>query len=368
MSQFPPAPGRGGMQGSQGERMFEAEDQERIKGILRKKLGPEHISTRQAMGGSRLSYVEGWRVISIANEVFGFDGWRSSIQTLNIDFLDAVDGRFSAAASCVMRITLRDGTFREDVGFGVIENVKSKGQALEKVKKEATTDALKRAMRQFGNVLGNCLYDKDYVRNLTQVQKQARNRISGDALYRYSDLEGRAGPAAGNQSEDDMEFDMLDDPSVFDMMDGLESNRPIIFESPSFGFVGSMVGRQQQQQQQPPPPPQQQQQQQQQQTPAHPARTAMPNSGGSGGSNSSSGPGAVQPPRVAADGTPMAARNLAFRPPPAPAHPQGTPVRPPANGAQGRPRSFAEITTFTPSASPGSGRPGPQQQQQPGPR
>ena len=40
----------------------------------------------------------------------------------------------------------------------------------EKTKKEATTDALKRALRNFGNVLGNCIYDKDYIAKVTKIK------------------------------------------------------------------------------------------------------------------------------------------------------------------------------------------------------
>ena len=36
----------------------------------------------------------------------------------------------------------------------------------EKARKEAVTDGLKRALKSFGNLLGNCLSDKDYVRLL----------------------------------------------------------------------------------------------------------------------------------------------------------------------------------------------------------
>ncbi|KAJ1726271.1 DNA repair protein rad52 [Coemansia biformis] len=333
MSQFPQPQARGDPPAAPSEHPFAPEDAQHVQAQLRKKLGPEHISTRQAMGSSRLSYVEGWRIISIANEIFGFDGWRSSIQTLNIDFMDAIDGgRFNIGASCVMRVTLRDGSYREDVGYGIMENAKSKGQALEKVKKEATTDALKRAMRQFGNVLGNCLYDKEYVRNLTHVQKQPRDRISGDALYRYSDLEGHGG--VGNQSDNDMDFDLvgLDDTSVFDLVSDLETHRPIIFESPSFSYAAAAAGC---------PAPG-----------ATPSRVAggARSSDQSAGSAASSGGGGgpTGQSRMASNGHPPSARNLSFHPPtPTPAQ-QGTP-------GQGRPRSFADITSFVPaSASPGS--------------
>lgn len=32
------------------------------------------------------------------------------------------------------------------------------------------TDATKRALRTFGNVLGNCLYDKDYTREVVKIK------------------------------------------------------------------------------------------------------------------------------------------------------------------------------------------------------
>ena len=71
----------------------------------------------------------------------------------------------------VVRITIRDGTFHEDVGYGSIENCRSKILALERCKKEALTDGLKRCLRCFGNVLGNCLYDKTIVAQMKKLKK-----------------------------------------------------------------------------------------------------------------------------------------------------------------------------------------------------
>ena len=61
-------------------------------------------------------------------------------------------------------------TVFKDVGYGHIENCKGKAAAFEKAKKEGTTDALKRALRNFGNMLGNCVYDKDYVARVTKLK------------------------------------------------------------------------------------------------------------------------------------------------------------------------------------------------------
>jgi recombination DNA repair RAD52 pathway protein len=45
-----------------------------------------------------------------------------------------VKGRFTVGVTAVVRVTLRDGTFHEDVGFGMSENPK-KGSAIENAKK-----------------------------------------------------------------------------------------------------------------------------------------------------------------------------------------------------------------------------------------
>jgi DNA repair and recombination protein RAD52 len=41
----------------------------------------------------------------------------------------------------------QDGSFHEDVGYGVSEGLKSKALSLEKARKEAVTDGMKRALK-----------------------------------------------------------------------------------------------------------------------------------------------------------------------------------------------------------------------------
>lgn len=43
---------------------------------------------------------------------------------------------------------------------------------MDKARKEAVTDAIKRALRIFGNNLGNCVYDKEHLRSLKQKTYQ----------------------------------------------------------------------------------------------------------------------------------------------------------------------------------------------------
>ncbi|KAH7913309.1 Rad52/22 family double-strand break repair protein-domain-containing protein [Hygrophoropsis aurantiaca] len=150
-----------------------ANDPALLQAKLTKKLGPEFLSQRPGPGGGpKLTYAEGWKLINLANEVFGYNGWSSSVVNLHTDFLDSNEEtrRCSVGVSAIVRVTLRDGTFHEDTGYGAIENAKGKGAALDKCKKEAVTDALKRALRNFGNLLGNCLYDKSYASEVVKIK------------------------------------------------------------------------------------------------------------------------------------------------------------------------------------------------------
>lgn len=106
---------------------------------------------------------------------------------MQIDYVDenVQTGKVSLGLSVVVRVTLRDGTFHEDMGYGHIENAKGKAAAFEKAKKEATTDGLKRALRMFGNVLGNCIKDKDYLQKVLKVKVPAA-KWDIDNLHRHS--------------------------------------------------------------------------------------------------------------------------------------------------------------------------------------
>lgn len=49
--------------------------------------------------------------------------------------------------TCKFLDGLKDGVFHEDIGYGVAEGMKSKALSLEKARKEAVTDGLKRALK-----------------------------------------------------------------------------------------------------------------------------------------------------------------------------------------------------------------------------
>ncbi|XP_032246848.1 DNA repair protein RAD52 homolog isoform X2 [Phoca vitulina] len=155
-----------------GQYQYTAEEYQAIQNALRQRLGPEYISSRMAGGGQRVCYIEGHRVINLANEMFGYNGWAHSITQQNVDFVDLNNGKFYVGVCAFVRVQLKDGSYHEDVGYGVSEGLKSKALSLEKARKEAVTDGLKRALRSFGNALGNCILDKDYLRSLNKLPRQ----------------------------------------------------------------------------------------------------------------------------------------------------------------------------------------------------
>lgn len=85
-----------------------------LQSRLSKQLGPEYISTRPG-GTGKVAYLAAEKVINLANEVFGFNGWSSSIQNTTIDYVEENQstGRISLGISIIVRVTLKDGTFHE---------------------------------------------------------------------------------------------------------------------------------------------------------------------------------------------------------------------------------------------------------------
>lgn len=139
-------------------------------------LSRNETMQRPGPGGTRLTYIEGWKVIHDANQIFGFNGWSSQIITLDLRYIDERNGRFCACVGATVRITLRDGATREDRGGGTADNMRSRGDAILKAEKEAVTDATKRALKNFGLRLGLSLYDRQHVRDMNRPTPPAQQQ------------------------------------------------------------------------------------------------------------------------------------------------------------------------------------------------
>lgn len=58
----------------------------RLQAKLAQQLGPEYISSRPN-GGAKVSYIQGEKVINLANQIFGFNGWSSTVVDMNVDYV-----------------------------------------------------------------------------------------------------------------------------------------------------------------------------------------------------------------------------------------------------------------------------------------
>lgn len=168
---------------------FSKRERDRMSQQLDKSLDQEFLSVRTGFGNTKLTYVEGWRIIGLANKIFGFDGWSSEIKSFTEEYNIDSDNKISVGYSCICRVILKNGICKEDIGFGSSDNQKMRGLAIEKAKKEACTDALKRALRQFGNALGNCCYNKEYISDI-QLNKLGRKNglIKANKMLRKEDF------------------------------------------------------------------------------------------------------------------------------------------------------------------------------------
>jgi recombination DNA repair RAD52 pathway protein len=52
---------------------------------------------------------------------------------LKIDYIQETQ-RYNVGVTAIVRVSLRDGVWHEDIGYGMLENSKSKGMAIDKVR------------------------------------------------------------------------------------------------------------------------------------------------------------------------------------------------------------------------------------------
>lgn len=82
------------------------------------------MTNNSSKGSSRVSYLEGGNCIEIANHVFGFNGWSSSVVDITVDYCIENGQSIDIGLSATVRVTLRDGSFREVLRlFGLLFTV-----------------------------------------------------------------------------------------------------------------------------------------------------------------------------------------------------------------------------------------------------
>ena len=146
-------------------------------------------------------YISGEYAISEANRIFGFDGW--SCETVHMECVK------DNPVSYIARVRVRAGGVTRE-GWGG-----DNGNDHENAVKGAETDAIKRALRTFGNQFGLPLYDKEEnAENLTRgsepaptprpapsaeykrQEKLVKEEIQDPAFYTWKTKIMNAGPGA----------------------------------------------------------------------------------------------------------------------------------------------------------------------------
>lgn len=159
-------------------------DKEKLKGSISK----DQVSTREK-SGIKLSYIESHLAIRNANDCFDFDGWSYEITNLKeicrYEYKLKSGMGFKVGYEAMVKVTV-GGISREDVGAGsgIATDL---FDAIEGANKEAVSDAMKRALRTFGDKFGLSLYDKKS--NLHQNNNNLKPKQNNNNDNIQSDLE-----------------------------------------------------------------------------------------------------------------------------------------------------------------------------------
>ncbi|KAJ8613675.1 hypothetical protein CTAYLR_003124 [Chrysophaeum taylorii] len=161
---------------------------------LREPIPLEKLRSRPGPGGQTVTYMEAGDVFEAANKIFGYNGWGSRVKKLMVDWIDMDDKQTwcchaSAIAFVYVKPEKDDGHVEEDgcaslkgkdrgevlgheeEGCASLKG-KDRGEVLGNCKKAAVTDAKKRALRVFGDALGNMCYSKEKMKKAKKEQQQ----------------------------------------------------------------------------------------------------------------------------------------------------------------------------------------------------
>ncbi len=194
-------------------------DWDAVSAQLNAKLDISNVQPPKKFG-PKGAYIEGWHAIAEANRIFGFGGWSYDVvamacvseRTRDIG-KDPPKPGWGVTYTAQIRVTV-EGITREDVGAGHGYDVDC-GLAHESATKEAVTDALKRALRTFGNPFGLALYDKSR-ENVGDIEADKRkgDRFNGQTIEQHA----RKDPAMQAPSPEDKAIAWIKDAADLDKL------------------------------------------------------------------------------------------------------------------------------------------------------
>jgi DNA repair and recombination protein RAD52 len=136
--------------------MAAIDERKEISHLLNQPLSINQVRIRPGPGGKSVAYMSGHDIIEQANQIFGFDGWSSEFKDLKKELERGNEITYSVT------VTVKVGSAsHQDIGWGTATVPGQPAQAMENASKAAITDGVKRALRLFGNAVGNGLYNKE---------------------------------------------------------------------------------------------------------------------------------------------------------------------------------------------------------------
>ena len=177
---------------------------DKITAELQKPLHPGAI--KPPPQGKFGEYVDAYHIIKEANRIFGHNGWSYTVTRLERTHYDVVelkghDGPYSQLRTsylCAVRVTIGNVT-REGLAVGVGNGKpENAGDVIESAVKEAETDALKRALRTFGNTFGLALYEKDKAKREVGIVEPELSEAMADAIAAVQSLDSLKSVWNGN--------------------------------------------------------------------------------------------------------------------------------------------------------------------------
>lgn len=147
-------------------------------------IRPDRVSERK-QGNQTLSYVEAVEVIRAANGIFGFGNWGYSVKDgpkVVAEGVRQYSGKdpvpwylWQETITLFVRNELGELALTMD-GVGASIQSGDGPEGAEMAVKAADTDALKRALKNYGSQFGLSLYDKEDVQNIEENYKEWRAR------------------------------------------------------------------------------------------------------------------------------------------------------------------------------------------------
>jgi DNA repair and recombination protein RAD52 len=134
---------------------------------LAKPLDHKRVKHRQGGGGMSLGYITGHDAIDTANRLFNYGNWGYDLLKVELVNIPGENGEvIGGYYAATVQLKVKDCIPVTEEGVCPIQegrNPRAKIDAHDMARKGAVTDALKRALRCYGDQFGNSLYDTDLV-------------------------------------------------------------------------------------------------------------------------------------------------------------------------------------------------------------